>query len=56
MVITAGEALRLATYNKKSTISSRKIKYSVKFILPDELTRQAISERGKALTKLVTPR
>lgn len=37
----------LASYSKKSTISSREIQTSVRLILPGELAKHAISE-GKA--------
>ncbi|KAH9823112.1 histone-fold-containing protein [Melampsora americana] len=40
----AGEASKLATYNKKSTISSREIQTAVRLILPGELSKHAISE------------
>ena len=40
----AGEASKLASYNKKSTISSREIQTSVRLILPGELSKHAISE------------
>jgi histone H2B len=48
---TAGEASKLASYNKKSTISSREIQTSVRLILPGELSKHAISEGTKAVTK-----
>ncbi|GAA6048910.1 hypothetical protein NBRC10513_003142 [Rhodotorula toruloides] len=41
---------RLASYNKKSTIS-REIQTSVRLILPGELSKHAISEGTKAVTK-----
>lgn len=47
----AGEASKLASYNKKSTISSREIQTSVRLILPGELSKHAISEGTKAVTK-----
>jgi histone H2B len=43
----AGEASKLASYNKKSTISSREIQTSVRLILPGELSKHAISEGTK---------
>lgn len=51
-------ALELASYSKKSTISSREIQTSVRLILPGELSKHAISEgevhcsrpRSKSLT------
>uniref|UniRef100_A0A0N5CBL2 Histone H2B n=1 Tax=Strongyloides papillosus TaxID=174720 RepID=A0A0N5CBL2_STREA len=47
----AGEASKLAHYNKKSTISSREIQTSVRLILPGELAKHAVSEGTKAVTK-----
>uniref|UniRef100_A0A0N4ZHM7 Histone H2B n=1 Tax=Parastrongyloides trichosuri TaxID=131310 RepID=A0A0N4ZHM7_PARTI len=47
----AGEASKLATYNKKSTISSREIQTAVRLILPGELAKHAVSEGTKAVTK-----
>ena len=47
----ASEASKLASYNKKSTISSREIQTSVRLILPGELSKHAISEGTKAVTK-----
>ena len=47
----AGEASKLAAYNKKSTITSREIQTAVRLILPGELSKHAISEGTKAVTK-----
>ena len=47
----AGEASRLAHYNKRSTISSREIQTSVRLLLPGELAKHAVSEGVKAVTK-----
>jgi len=47
----AGEASKLASYNKKSTISSREIQTAVRLILPGELSKHAISEGTKGVTK-----
>jgi len=47
----AGEAQRLAQYNKKSTISSREIQTAVRLLLPGELAKHAVSEGTKAVTK-----
>ncbi|KAK0403933.1 hypothetical protein QR680_017203 [Steinernema hermaphroditum] len=47
----AGEASKLAHYNKRSTISSREIQTAVRHILPGELAKHAVSEGTKALTK-----
>ncbi|ELU35579.1 Histone domain-containing protein [Rhizoctonia solani AG-1 IA] len=43
--------LELASYSKKSTISSREIQTSVRLILPGELSKHAISEGTKSVTK-----
>ena len=47
----AEEASRLASYNKRSTISSREIQTAVRLILPGELAKHAVSEGTKAVTK-----
>ena len=47
----ATEASRLAQYSKKSTLSSREIQTAVKLLLPGELSKHAISEGTKAVTK-----
>ncbi|XP_067883488.1 histone H2B-like [Heterodontus francisci] len=47
----AGEASRLAHYNKRSTISSREIQTAVRLLLPRELAKHAVSEGTKAVTK-----
>ncbi|KAL6300558.1 histone-fold-containing protein [Sparassis latifolia] len=47
----ATEAAKLATYSKKSTISSREIQTSVRLVLPGELAKHAISEGTKSVTK-----
>ncbi|KAJ8326717.1 hypothetical protein BDV3_001370 [Batrachochytrium dendrobatidis] len=47
----AGEASKLASYNKRSTISSREVQTSVRLILPGELAKHAVSEGTKAVTK-----
>ncbi|XP_067877882.1 histone H2B 1/2-like [Heterodontus francisci] len=47
----AGEASRLARYNKRSTISSREIQTAVRLLLPGELAKHAVSEGTKAVTK-----
>ena len=50
----AGEASRLAKYNKKSTISSREVQTAVRLLLPGELAKHAVSEGTKAVTKYTT--
>lgn len=47
----AGEASKLAAYNKRSTISSREVQTAVRLILPGELAKHAVSEGTKAVTK-----
>ncbi|XP_072345708.1 histone H2B-like [Scyliorhinus torazame] len=47
----AGEASRLAHYNKRRTISSREIQTAVRLLLPGELAKHAVSEGTKAVTK-----
>lgn len=45
----------LASYSKKSTISSREIQTAVRLILPGELAKHAISEGTKSVTKVRLP-
>ncbi|KAG1772746.1 histone-fold-containing protein [Suillus occidentalis] len=52
----ATEASKLATYTKKSTISSREIQTAVRLILPGELAKHAISEGTKSVTKFSAAR
>ena len=47
----AAEASRLAHYNKRSTITSREIQTAVRLLLPGELSKHAVSEGTKAVTK-----
>ena len=47
----AAEAARLAVYSKRSTISSREIQSAIRLILPGELSKHAVSEGTKAVTK-----
>ena len=46
-----GEALRLAHYNKRSTITSREIQTAVRLLLPGELVKHTASKGTKAVTK-----
>ncbi|KFD63120.1 hypothetical protein M514_24707 [Trichuris suis] len=46
-----GEASRLAHYNNRHTISSREIQTAVRLLLPGELSKHAVSEGTKAVTK-----
>ncbi|VAH48144.1 unnamed protein product [Triticum turgidum subsp. durum] len=50
----AGEASKLARYNKKPTITSREIQTSVRLVLPGELAKHAVSEGTKAVTKFTS--
>jgi histone H2B len=48
----AGEAGKLARYNKRNTITSREIQTAVRLLLPGELAKHAVSEGTKAVTKV----
>ncbi|KAN0105215.1 Histone-fold-containing protein, partial [Russula decolorans] len=48
----ATEASKLAVYSKKSTISTQEILTAVRLILPGELSKHAISEGTKSITKV----
>ncbi|KAN0116257.1 Histone-fold-containing protein, partial [Russula decolorans] len=48
----ATEASKLAAYSKKSTISAQEILTAVRLILPGELSKHAISEGTKSITKV----
>ena len=52
----AGEASRLAQYNRRRTISSREVQTAVRLLLPGELAKHAVSEGTKAVTKYTTSR
>ncbi|XP_070580337.1 histone H2B, sperm-like [Ptychodera flava] len=47
----ATEAARLSLINKRSTITSREIQTAVRLLLPGELSKHAVSEGTKAVTK-----
>ena len=47
----SGEALRLAHYNKHSTITSREMQTTVRLLLPGELTKHTVSKGTKAVIK-----
>ncbi|KAM4025511.1 histone H2B 1.1-like [Anomaloglossus baeobatrachus] len=49
----AGEASRLAHYNKRHTITSREIQTAVRLLLPGELAKHAVSEGTKAVTNFL---
>ena len=48
---TAVEAGKLSRYNKKQTITSREIQTAIRLILPGELSKHAVSEGTKAVSK-----
>ena len=50
----AAEASKLAQYNKRVSITSRDIQTAVRLILPGELSKHAVSEGTKAVTKYTT--
>jgi histone H2B len=50
----AGEAGKLATFSKKSTLSSRDIQTSVRLMLPGELAKHAVLEGTKAMRKFTS--
>lgn len=52
----ATEASKLAAINKRSTISSREIQTAARLILPGELSKHAISEGTKSVTKYSSSR
>jgi histone H2B len=47
----AGEASKVATYNKRATLSSREIQTATRLVIPGELSKHAVSEGTKAVTK-----
>ena len=47
----AGESARLAKYSNTKTMTSREIQTAVRLLLPGELSKHAISEGTKAVTK-----
>ena len=48
------ETTNLARYNKKPTVTSREIQTAVRLILPGELSKHAVSEGTKAVTKFTS--
>jgi histone H2B len=48
------EASKLSRYNKKQTLSSREIQTAVRLLLPGELSKHAVSEGTKAVTKFTS--
>jgi len=47
----ASEASRLAKYSNRNTLSSREIQTAVRLILPGELSKHAVSEGTKSVSK-----
>lgn len=45
------ESSKLTRYNKKHTLSSREVQTAVRLLLPGELSKHAVSEGTKAVTK-----
>ncbi len=41
----------LCSYNKKSTLTSREVQTAIRLLLPGELSKHAVSEGTKAVTK-----
>ena len=50
----ATEAARLSRYSKKPTMTSREIQTAVRLVLPGELSKHAVSEGTKAVTKFTS--
>ena len=50
----ATEAGKLARYAKKHTVTSREIQTAVRLVLPGELSKHAVSEGTKAVTKFTS--
>ena len=52
----AAEASKLARYNRQSTILPRDIQTAIRLLLPGELSKHAVSEGTKAITKYTASR
>ncbi|GBG25869.1 Histone H2B [Hondaea fermentalgiana] len=52
----AGEAIKLARYNDRATLTSREIQTAVRLLLPGELAKHAVSEGTKAVHKELVSR
>ena len=50
----ATEALKLSRYAGRQTLSSREIQTAVRLLLPGELSKHAVSEGTKAVSKYST--
>ncbi len=49
------EAINLARYNHKATLTSNEIQTAVHLLLPGELSKHAMSEGTKAVNKYINP-
>ena len=47
----ASEAGKLCKYNKRKTMTAREVQTAVRLVLPGELSKHAVSEGTKAVTK-----
>ncbi len=47
------ESRRLVSYNKKHTLGAKEIQTSVRLIFPGELSKHALTEGSKAVTKFL---
>ncbi len=47
----ATEAAKLSQYNKTKTLTSREVQTAIRLVLPGELSKHAVSEGTKAVTK-----
>jgi len=54
--IIATESSKLVSKGKTKTLSSRDVQTAVKLILPGELSKHAVSEGTKAVTKYISSR
>ena len=50
----AMESAKLARINKRPTLSSRDIQTASRLVLPGELSKHAVAEGSKAVTKYLT--
>jgi histone H2B len=48
------EGGKLARYNKSKTLTSREVQTAIRLLLPGELTKHAVSEGTKAVTKFTS--
>ena len=49
----ASEASKLCKMSKKETLSSRDVQSAIRLVLPGELSKHAVSEGTKAMTKFM---